>query len=1039
MLEKLSNVLKKTTDKIANAIFLDKNLVEQIVKDLQRALIEADVNVQLVLEISQKIKKAAFDERIKGIEKKEHIIKLLHDELVRILGESRKIELQKQNIWLMLGLYGQGKCVHAQSKIQLADGNIIKAKELYEKYEKDSQRKELEEGFIIDTTKENLFVPSFNPKTAKIENKKVTHLWKLKKNELYEICLENGNHFSIKVTPEHPFFVLRESKVMQVRADEIKESDFIAIPTKVTVNGSQINLKEKLKELPLYIQLERETIKKLIGTKTIKEIHENLKNKCNYCKFTLDLKKGKIPIELFGELPNVLIMKEKGSHKFIALPTFINSDFEEFIGYVMGDGHIGKNYIEVVSEDDEIINRITELSKSLFNITPAIKRDLRTKRMFKIILSSKTLVSVFSIFGLKSEAKGRNLKIPEEILLSNDEIVRSFIKAYFDCDSSPANMQRYIELISESQTLIQQINMLLKRFSIVSSISEKIVKGKAYYRLSIKARYAEKYAERVGYLIKHKKERAEKYRKIGLIQGCGNQDMIPVGRILKELRIKLGFSIGEIQANAVYSYGCYEEAGLISKEKLKQLVEYYKIKKKGIYFYFLKDIKDNTNLKEKYSNAFINGIIPSLKERGIVHNEKNKIILSNTGQLYLQEIQKNNSEELIKTFEILTESNVCWMPIRKINPIENDSVFVYDLTVEDNHSFIAEGFVVHNTTSIGKLAAYYAKRGNKVCAIGLDVHRPAASEQLKQICDKLNIPAFINAKEKDPKKIWNQFELELKKYNLVLIDSAGRDALSSELVKEIKEISKFAKPTETFLVMSADVGQTAKKQAQTFKEAVNITGVIITKMDSTAKAGGALTACAEVKAPVVFIGTGEKPADLESFDSESFLSRLLGMGDLKTLMEKIQSVVDKDKIEETQKKLQEGKFSLRDLQAQLESMEGMGSFDKLIGMIPGLGKAKIPDEVLQVQQEKVKKWKHCINSMTKEEIENPEILEKETSRMQRIAKGSGTSTSDIRMLIKQYRMLREMISSQKSITEGGALDQKTMMKLAKKFGRKMRI
>jgi signal recognition particle subunit SRP54 len=343
------------------------------------------------------------------------------------------------------------------------------------------------------------------------------------------------------------------------------------------------------------------------------------------------------------------------------------------------------------------------------------------------------------------------------------------------------------------------------------------------------------------------------------------------------------------------------------------------------------------------------------------------------------------------------------------------------------------------TTSISKLAAYYSKRGNKVCAIGLDVHRPAASEQLKQLCDKLNIPAFVNAKEKDPKKIWKQFEQELKKYNFILVDTAGRDALSSELVKEIKEISKLAEPTETFFVISADIGQTAKKQAQTFKEAVNITGVIITKMDSTAKAGGALTACAEVKVPVVFIGTGEKPADLESFDSESFLSRLLGMGDLKTLMEKIQSVVDKDKIEETQKKLREGKFSLRDLQAQLESMEGMGSFDKLIGMIPGLGKAKIPDEALQVQQEKVKKWKHCINSMTKEEIENPEILEKETSRMQRIAKGSGTSTSDIRMLIKQYRMLKEMISSQKAITEGGALDQKTMMKLAKKFGRKMRI
>ena len=343
------------------------------------------------------------------------------------------------------------------------------------------------------------------------------------------------------------------------------------------------------------------------------------------------------------------------------------------------------------------------------------------------------------------------------------------------------------------------------------------------------------------------------------------------------------------------------------------------------------------------------------------------------------------------------------------------------------------------TTRIAKLASYYAKRGNKVGAIGLDVHRPAAAEQLKQLCDKLNIRAFIAPEEKDPKKIWKKYEKEMEDYNLVIIDSAGRDALSKELIDEIKGISKLAKPTETFLVMSADVGQTAKKQAQTFKEAVNVTGVIITKMDSTAKAGGALTACAEVKAPVVFIGTGEKAADMETFDPESFLSRLLGMGDLKTLMEKIQSVVDKDKIEETQKKLQEGKFTLRDLQSQLDSMESIGSFDKLVGMIPGLGKAKIPEEAMHTQQVKVKKWKHAINSMTPYEIENPDILEKETSRIQRVAKGSGTSTSDIRMLIKQYKMLKEMISSQAKIVEGGELDQKTMMKLAKKFGRRMKI
>ncbi len=345
------------------------------------------------------------------------------------------------------------------------------------------------------------------------------------------------------------------------------------------------------------------------------------------------------------------------------------------------------------------------------------------------------------------------------------------------------------------------------------------------------------------------------------------------------------------------------------------------------------------------------------------------------------------------------------------------------------------------TTTIGKLSSYYSKRGHKVCAICLDVYRPAAPEQLKQVCDKLNIPCFINPKEKDPKKIWKHFEKDLKKYDLVLVDTAGRDALSFDLIKEIKTLSNLIKPSETFLVMTADIGQAAKKQAEAFKESSNITGVIITRMDSTAKAGGALTACAEVKAPVSFIGTGEKPSDLETFNPESFLSRLLGMGDLQSLIEKVHSVMDKKQIEETQKKLQEGKLTLRDLQSQLESMESLGSFDKILSLIPGLGKAKekISQEQLESQQEKAKRWKHAINSMNKEEIENPELFEKQTSRIQRVSKGSGVPTSDIRTLIKQYKLLKEMISSQSKIAESGSLDQKTMMKLAKKFGRKMKF
>lgn len=363
-----------------------------------------------------------------------------------------------------------------------------------------------------------------------------------------------------------------------------------------------------------------------------------------------------------------------------------------------------------------------------------------------------------------------------------------------------------------------------------------------------------------------------------------------------------------------------------------------------------------------------------------------------------------------------------------------------EIKLASKNTFMLVGlYGAGKTTTISKLASYYGKRGSRVCAVGLDVHRPAASEQLKQLCDKLNITAFILPGEKDPKKIWKTYVDKVKDYDLVIVDTAGRDSLDGDLIKEIKEVNKLIKPTETFLVMTADIGQTAKKQAQAFKDSCNITGVIITKMDSTAKAGGALTACAEIGVPVVFIGTGEKPSDLETFDPESFLSRLLGMGDLKTLMEKIQSVMNQKDIDKAQKRLEEGKFTLKDLQGQLESMESLGSMDKLLSLVPGLGKAKIPEEAMAQQQEKVKRWKHAINSMTQEEVENPEILEKQTSRIQRIAHGSGTTTSEIRALIKQYKILNDMIKSQSKMAEGGQLDQKTMMKLAKKMKGKMKF
>ena len=989
MLEKLGEVLKKTTDKIANAIFLDKNLVDTIVKDLQRALIEADVNVALVKDISDQIRKAAMDERINGLEKKEHMIKLLHDRLTEILGEYKPLTLagsHEQNRIMFLGLYGAGKCVHPDSNVQLANGEIIRIEELYERYAKNFEEESLEDGKIIEISNSNLFVPSFNPLTAKIENKRATHLWKLNKKDLVEIKAENGNDFSIKVTPEHPFFALKNGQINKIRADNLTENDYIAIPREIDIRGNPIDLSKRIKNFNL------------------SGVNDRRKKPINF-------------------------------------PSFLNPELAEFIGYVMGDGHIGSRYVEIVTEDMEIIDRVIYLSKNLFGLNVLPKRDLRTKNMVKLIVMSSTLVKILSIFGLKPGKKGKQLKISDEILRSDKEVIRSFIRAYFDCDSYAAKNRRSIELTSESNILIKQMSLLLNRFNIASTTSKKLINSVPYWRLIIKSKSAELYSDRIGYLIERKQKIIDSYKLIGINQGCGDQEMIPLGKILKEIREQLGFSIGEIQANAVFSYGGYEEKGFISREHLKKLISYYR-GRKGRFFQILDSISRKENIYEKYSKEVINGLTHFLENQGVIHKEGGNVTLTESGLESLQSIKTNNLVEILSNLELLSESDVFWVSIKEVNKITNERGVVYDLTVEDNHSFIAEGFIVHNTTTIAKLGNYFAKRGNRVVLVGLDVHRPAAAEQLKQMADKNKIPCIVDLEEKNPIKILKKYKKELNEYDVVLLDTAGRHSLDKDLIKEIKSISDEAKPTETILVMPADIGQAAKKQAKEFQEAVKISGVIITRMDSTAKGGGSLTACAETKAPVYFITTGEKINDIEEFNPKSFLSRLLGMGDLEALMEKVRSVTGEDKQKQMQKKMEEGKISLEDVIEQVKSMNSLGGFEKIKSMIPGFSSAKIPEGTLENQEAKVAKWEHIIKSMTKEERENPELLEKQTQRIGRVAAGAGVHNSDVRSLLKQYKLLNEMVKGGfGDVSETGMMSPKQMQKLAKKFGKmkKMRF
>ncbi|MFT4303034.1 MAG: signal recognition particle receptor subunit alpha [Candidatus Woesearchaeota archaeon] len=311
------------------------------------------------------------------------------------------------------------------------------------------------------------------------------------------------------------------------------------------------------------------------------------------------------------------------------------------------------------------------------------------------------------------------------------------------------------------------------------------------------------------------------------------------------------------------------------------------------------------------------------------------------------------------------------------------------------------------TTTAGKLAKFFMNRGKKVAIVGLDIHRPAAMDQVEQIGKQLNVKTFINRDIKDTIKIYDSISDKLNDYDLVLVDTAGRDALSMDLVEEIENLNKHINPDERLLVISADIGQAAEKQATQFHESCHITGVVATKMDGTAKAGGALSACAITQAPIKFIGVGEKMDDLEQFNPPGFVGRLLGMGDIEELLEKAKVAIDEEEAKDLGAKFLKGDFSLLDLYQQMEAMKKMGPLSKVMELIPGMGQLQLPKEMINVQQEKLEKWRYAMNSMTQEELEDPEIIAMD--RVERISKGSGIEENEVRQLLKQHKQSKKMM------------------------------
>ncbi len=322
------------------------------------------------------------------------------------------------------------------------------------------------------------------------------------------------------------------------------------------------------------------------------------------------------------------------------------------------------------------------------------------------------------------------------------------------------------------------------------------------------------------------------------------------------------------------------------------------------------------------------------------------------------------------------------------------------------------------TTHAAKLAKYLQKMNKSPLMIAADVYRPAAIKQLQILGEQLDVPVFSVEDSKEPTKIVIKGikQAEKDNHDIIIIDTAGRLHIDEQLMSELSEIKKIARPTETLLVIDAMTGQDAVNVARSFNEQLEITGLILTKLDGDTRGGAAISAKAVTGSPIKFVGMGEKIDQMEPFYPDRMASRILGMGDVLSLIEKAQDSIDVEQAKEMERKLRSAEITLDDYLLQLEQLKNMGPLDEILAMMPGASRSKDMRN-LKVDDRLLTRTEAIIKSMTVREKTDPSILN--ASRRQRIAAGSGTTTQDVNRMLKQFDEMKRMMKQFSTNTKKG--------------------
>ncbi len=822
--KKINNTVKKVTKAITEKE-LDKESFDKIFWELELSLLENNVSTEVVDRIKLFLEEELVGQKInKNFKKviKNNLKKIIKEVLVeeKISNFLKKIDNINPFIIMFIGVNGSGKCIDGDSFIILGDGSHIKIKNFFNKLSKNHQVLTDENDYYINVKNEEFEALSIDTKTLKQKKMKIHKVWKLKKpKELYEVKLRNGN--AVKTTYDHPFFVLDEGRIKMIKAGELQNEDFVMIPRLIK---SEANYDSLIKLWLSRIDNKKFYIKADKVFNLIENNSRNLtKDICNETNLYFWRKNKIMPLWLASKYLSKFGSKlsEQFTEEFLIKYKKSNflkigaddSRFWEFMGFFYAEGSLDKRSVHIFNSNKNLINSFKEYFENKHNIYTSLIKDKRNG-VYRLSINSATLRNLIKeLFNIPPKQKVAELYIPEWFSYINKNNQHSFLRGYFEGNGHINKNSRSIEVTSKSKSMIDTLTLALLRFNIISSNSVKMINNIPYYKLSI----------------------------FGDLK-------------LKKFQEKINFLSEEKISDLNNS---------LEVDKRFEITELIPHQGK-----LIRELRISNQLKQSDISQIINS------SRSLIsYIENNKSELSRT---QLQKILSNtkNYDPFLKK---LANSDVSWSQVKKVKKIINKDKHVYDLTIPKSHNFVANGVIVHNTTTLAKLA-HFLKKKKYSCVMGAcDTFRAASIEQLKVHGKKLDVPVVSNEYGSDAASVGYDTVkyAQSKKKDVVLLDTAGRLQTNKNLMNELEKIKKVTQPDCTIFVADSLTGNDATNQAETFQREIEIDYNILTKTDVDQKGGAVLSVGYATKKPILFLGTGQEYEDLKHFKKEEIIKKLL--------------------------------------------------------------------------------------------------------------------------------------------------------------------